>query len=149
MEYFVSTYHHGWISEESQAESYNEAWRNSKKVELVKRFLNENPLVGQQFKKKNEGEEDIFERIVDEEADTDAPPETSRTSSQCYMFELNRKSIATGYYDLWIFEELLERDLIDKYLFGPYYLGKPIKFKKVYNHHAYDSRLWEGELVDL
>ena len=35
LEYFLSTYHHGWISEESQAEAYNETWRDSQRVELV------------------------------------------------------------------------------------------------------------------
>ena len=38
LQYFLSSYHHGWMSEESQVESYNETWRDSRRVELVKKF---------------------------------------------------------------------------------------------------------------
>ena len=30
LQYFLSSYHHGWMSEESQAESYNETLRDRK-----------------------------------------------------------------------------------------------------------------------
>ena len=39
LQYFLSSYHHGWMSEESQAKDYNETWRDSMRVELVKKFL--------------------------------------------------------------------------------------------------------------
>ena len=133
LEYFLSTYHHGWISEESQAEAYNETWRDSKQVQLVKIFLDENPLVGVNFKKKNgpaNSDDDLCDRFDDDdgESETFDRDESIRKSSFCGMFEVSRKSLAQGYYELWIFEELTERGLLDKYLFGPFYLGMHLRF---------------------
>ena len=126
LQYFLSSYHHGWMSEESQAESYNETWRDSRRVELVKKFLAENPTVGAQFTRKLKAEEaDLCDHLNEDEleSETESNPEKVNNTSYCGMFELHRKHLANAYYDYWIHQELEERKMVGKYLFGPYYLG--------------------------
>merc|ERR1719186_529849 len=75
VENFLSNYHHGWMSEESQAEAYNETWRSSTQVELVKKFLAENPQVGTQFNKKMKeavSEDEMCERLDDEDLESES-----------------------------------------------------------------------------
>ena len=122
VENFLSNYHHGWMSQETQAESYNETWRSSTRVQLIKNFLAENPSVGAQFKKKlksDDSDEDLFE-YVDAEG-LESEEKVKKKSTFCGMFEIHRKNLAQAYYNLWIYEELLERKMIGKYLLGPYY----------------------------
>ena len=54
MEMIISNLHHGWMSAESQAESYNETFRNHKSTKEVKKFLECNPGIGNHFNKKED-----------------------------------------------------------------------------------------------
>ena len=95
VENFLSNYHHGWMSQETQAESYNETWRSSTRVQLIKNFLAENPSVGAQFKKKlksDDSDEDLFE-YVDEEG-LESEEKVKKKSTFCGMFEIHRKNLA-------------------------------------------------------
>ena len=130
VENFLSNYHHGWMSEESQAEAYNETWRSSTQVELVNKFLAENPHVGTQFNKKMKeavSEEEMCERLDDEDLESESAKDEEGKKSVCGMFEIHRKNLAQAYYHLWIYEELRERNLVGRHIFGPYYLDEEKK----------------------
>ena len=135
-ESFLSNYHQGWMSQEAQAEAYNETWRESDEVKLVQKFLEENPHVGAQFNKKMKPEEmDFVSDILDEEiVDVDSKEDPSKRS-MCGMFELHRKSVGQAYYSIWVPQELQERRMLKKYLFGPYYKGSFDKYCR------YNSRM--------
>ena len=116
VEYFLSNYHQGWMSQESQAEAYNETWRDSTQVELVKKFLEDNPTVGAQFNKKMKPEDlDFLSDHLDEEdieLETNTTDERLRNSSFCGMFEIHRKNLSQAYFNLWVPEELRERNML-------------------------------------
>jgi hypothetical protein len=123
-ESLMSNYHHGWMSQEAQAEAYNETWRDSVEVQLVKKFLEENSHVGAQFDKKVKPEEmEFVSDIVDEEDGNVESREDPAKRYTCRMFELHRKSVGQAYYSIWVPQELQERGMLKRYLFGPYYKG--------------------------
>ena len=64
-ESFLSNYHQGWMSQEAQAEAYNETWRESDEVKLVQKFLEENPHVGAQFNKQVRGTDRCVNAFMD------------------------------------------------------------------------------------
>ena len=125
VEYFLSNYHHGWMSQETQAEAYNETWRDSKRVELVKEFIEKNPSAGAQFcKKAKPGDpEDLCFQLIDDDIAPQVKSKPKDKKTFCGMFEIHRKNLGQAYYNLWIYEELVERKMLKKYLFGPYYIG--------------------------
>ena len=124
-EYFLSNYHQGWMSQEAQAEAYNETWRESVQVQLVQKFLDKNPHVGAQFNKKIKPEEmDFVIDILDEEnVDAESKEDPSKRSL-CGMFEIHRKSVGHAYFSIWVPQELQDRSMLRNYLFGPYYKGR-------------------------
>ena len=78
------------MSQEAQAEDYNETWRESVQVQLVKKFLNENPHVGAQFNKKIKPEEMFFvSDILDEENMDAESKEDPSKRSLCGMLEIH------------------------------------------------------------
>ena len=122
IEYFLSNYHQGWMSQEAQAEAFNETWRDTLEVQLVKKFLDQNPSVGAQFNKKTRPEDTdfVFNHLDEENLELETSPERK---SPCVMYEMHRKSVGQAYYSVWVPEELNERNLAGKYLFGPFYQG--------------------------
>jgi hypothetical protein len=52
MESYLCNLQHSWMSMEGQAESYNDLWWDSHKVEMIRRFLDRNPAIGKHFDKK-------------------------------------------------------------------------------------------------
>ena len=119
----MSNFMHGFMSMESAAEAYNETFRNSDEVQLIKEFLEKNPKVGKHFNtkiKQINPEEEIDVPLNEEFNEKDA--ETNGHRIQNGMHELHRKSVGNAFYNCWIKEELKERNI--NFMFGPYYKGK-------------------------
>ena len=113
---------HGFMSMESQAEAYNETFRNSDKVEQFKLFLAQNPKVGKHFEKKinaKPADDEYFIPMSDDFNEKDAAEKGLPIFSG--MYEMHRKSVSSAFFNHWILSELKERNLVGKYFFGPYY----------------------------
>ena len=122
---YASLLHHGWLSQEGQSEAYNEAHRNSPKVDIFKDFIANNPNVGKQFAKKvNQHDKDNDMPIPFNDDYNDG--QFSNT-----MFEMHRKNVSQALYSKWIREELKDRHKVGKVLFGPRYdeTGKLITYQ--------------------
>ena len=103
---------HGWMSAIAKAESYNETFLGTDKVESFKLFLKYNPQVGIHFRKKSKGDENEPEE--DEEINK--------------MFETKRKSLSAVLVRSEIKQEVVERGLDP--IFGPKEEnGKKISYK--------------------
>ena len=79
------------MSLEGQAESYNDLWWDSKKVEIIRRFLDKNQSVGKHFDKK------IVDIDVDEiqlPFDDDWEGKESGKGVSTGMHELHRKNLS-------------------------------------------------------
>ena len=79
------------MSLEGQAESYNDLWWDSKKVEIIRRFLDKNQSVGKHFDKK------IVDIDVDEiqlPFDDDWEGKESGKGVFTGMHELHRKNLS-------------------------------------------------------
>ena len=85
----ISNLHHGWMSAESQAESYNETFRNHKSTKEVKKFLECNPGIGNHFNKKEDLDFPCSENYN----------ETENRMTQNSMHELHRKSVRQAMYN--------------------------------------------------
>ena len=106
---------------EGQAESYNQTWLGSKKVCFINKFLALNPAVGRHFDKMQMKENDmIVPKDVFGDEDVSANIEHQRMNS---MAELSRKSLSSAMLNHWIRSELVERNEVNKFFFGPYYSG--------------------------
>ena len=107
---------HGWMSAIAKAESYNETFLETAKVESFKLFLKYNPQVGVHFRKKSKGAENELEE--DEDLNK--------------MFEMKRKSLSTVLVRSEIKREVIERGL--DLLLGPKEQnGKNISYKDSVN----------------
>ena len=106
---------HGWMSAIAKAESYNETFLETAKVESFKLFLKYNPQVGVHFKKKSKGAENELE---DEDLNK--------------MFEMKRKSLSTVLVRSEIKREVIERGL-DLILGPKEQNGKNISYKDSVN----------------
>ena len=93
------------------SEAYNECFRLSTGTHYLKLFLEKNPIVGQHFLKKKKT--NYRNQIVD---DVDLMEGDDDVNS---MFEMCKKSLSTTKTNWWIHEELLDRKLVGKVLFGP------------------------------
>ena len=85
---------HGFMSLESQAEAYNETFRNSVEVEIMKSFLSKNPLIGRHFDRKmnsQPSDEDIFFSNSCEFNEDDTEKEGMSVYSGVH--EMHRKSL--------------------------------------------------------
>ena len=89
MESYICSLQHGWMSMEGQAESYNDLWWNSHKVEIIRRFLDENPSIGRHFDKRIASKDDDE---VEFDEDGEGKPKSRGESSG--MQELHRKSLS-------------------------------------------------------
>lgn len=106
------------------SESYNEAWRESDEVKVFKTFLDNNKNVGNHFNrcfKSESGDQIYFSVNKDDIGDTVSD-----------MHEMHRKSLSQVIFNYWVREELLNRKIIGKFLFGPYYLNKSEKIMVTY-----------------
>ena len=118
----LANYMHGFMSMESQAEAYNETFRDSEKVKQFKLFLSKNPKVGKHFDKKMKAEssdDELFLPLSEHFNENEVSE-----SGDCVftgMFELHRKSLSHAYYNHWVLLELEERRMVGKYFFGPYF----------------------------
>ena len=113
---------HGFMSMESQAELYNETFRNSDKVKQFKLFLAMNPNVGKHFDKKikaKPSDDEFFVPMSEDFNEKDAEEKGHSTYSG--MYEMHRKSVSSAFFNYWTLCELRERNLLSKYFFGPYY----------------------------
>jgi hypothetical protein len=126
----MSNFMHGFMSMESTAEAYNEAFRSTLSVKLFKEFLDKNRRVGNHFMTKI--------REVNHSEDLDIPHndffnqeriEASGHQVQNRMYELHRKSVVNAYYNHWVKQEIKERKM--NYIFGPYHTedGKVFTFR--------------------
>ena len=118
----LANFLHGFMSVESQAEAFNETFRESEKVAQFKRFLEKNPKVGKHFEKRINAQcsDDEMSVPMNENYNEKEVVDTG----DCVfsgMFELHRKSLSQAYYNYWVRLELEERGLIGKYFFGPYF----------------------------
>ena len=59
MESYLCNLQHCFMSQEGQAESYNDLWWNSHKVQIIQQFLRQNPSVGKHFDKVISAEDDL------------------------------------------------------------------------------------------
>ena len=68
------------------------------------------------------------------------------------MHEMHRKNLSAVVFNYWVVEELKERNLMGKFLFGPYYLDKEKKhtvtFKDSVNRRASHRNLENFTFVD-
>ena len=115
---FLSNFHHCWMSFEGMSEAYNEAFRQSDCVMMIKNFLVTNQNVGNHFKRSVKGDaaDSIDPMYVEEEEE-----------NLNDMHEMHRKNLSAVVFNYWVVEELKERNLMGKFLFGPYYLDKEKK----------------------
>ena len=62
IESYLCNLQHCFMSQEGQAESYNDLWWNSQKVKLIQQFLSQNPAVGRHFDKRisEDDDKDLF-----------------------------------------------------------------------------------------
>ena len=89
MESYICSLQHGPISMEGQAESYNDLWWASHKVDIIHRFLDQNPSIGRQFDKRISSNDD------DEvEIDEDGEGKPNSRGEYSGMQELHRKSLS-------------------------------------------------------
>ena len=144
VEHYISLLHHAWVSQEGQSEAYNESHRNSNKVELFKDLMTNNKNVGVHFNQRGEGE------VSD---DLDIPDNDLYNEGQKsnLMHEMHRKNLSQAVYRHWIYEELKERKLLGKILFGPR-LGRNdvyISYKDSVEHFLLKVDGWRtGEVYD-
>ena len=71
MESYLCNLQHCFMSMEGQAESYNDLWWATRKVDIIQRFLNENPAVGKHFDREMAENHDEFECPLGEVWGTD------------------------------------------------------------------------------
>lgn len=142
----LARFMHGFMSMESQAEAYNETFRNTDNVQEFKKFLEKNPTVGRHFEKKIKAKHDdeYFDESLDE---TDE--EVSVASG---MFELHRKSVSQAFFNQFILSELQERNMVGKYFFGPYYYEsedgqKLMTYKKSADNFQSDVDSWRTDEI--
>ena len=106
---------------EGQSESYNQTWLGSKKVGFINKFLSLNPAVGRHFDKRQLKDNDmIVPNDVCADEDAFGNVENQRLNG---MVELSRKSLSSAMLNYWIRGELVERNEVNKFFFGPYYSG--------------------------
>ena len=118
----MARFMHGFMSMESQAEAYNETFRNSDKVKQFKLFLAQNPKVGKHFDikiKAKPADDEFFAPMSEDYNEKDA--EDKGLSIFSGMYEMHRKSVSSAFFNHWTLCELQERNLVGEYFFGPYY----------------------------
>ena len=115
---FLSNLHHSWMSFEGMSEAYNEAFRQSEGVAVIRNFLVQNQNVCNHFKRSVKCDEDIGPIYEEEDSSNDKLND---------MHEMHRKNLSAVVYNYWVVEELRERKLLGKFLFGPYYQDKEKK----------------------
>ena len=73
------------MSQEGQAESYNDLWWNTHKVQIIKEFLCQNPSVGKHF-----------DKVISEEEDLPLLADSSANDRGClsWMQNMHRKSVS-------------------------------------------------------
>ena len=137
---------HGFMSMESQAEAYNQTFRNTEKVKEFKKFLAKNPSVGRHFEKK------IKSKASDDEYDEDQDATEEEASVASGMFELHRKSVRQSFFNLFMLRELQERNMLGKYFFGPYFYEsngeqKLMTYKESADNFQADVDSWRTEEI--
>ena len=141
---FLSNFHHCWMSFEGMSEAYNESFRQNDCVSMIKNFLVKNQNVGNHFKRSVKGDaaDSIDPMYVEEEEEENLND----------MHEMHRKNLSAVVFNYWVVEELKERNLMGKFLFGPYYLDKEKKhtvtFKDSVNRRASHRNLENFTFVD-
>ena len=131
----LANFLHGFMSVESQAEAYNETFRDTEKVKQFKLFLANNPKVGKHFEKKINVESSDDELHVPMNENFNEK-EVSESGNFVFsgMFELHRKSLSQAYYNHWVRLELEERKMVGKYFFGPYNYETEEGTKKLFTY---------------
>ena len=109
---YKSELQHSFTSVEGKAESYNEIWRSTDKVNKFKLFLKFHPEVGNHFNSKKE--KDYVEDDVDNEMD-----EQGEQDVENKMHELKRKSLSSAFFDFEVYNEMVERNIVQQTIFGP------------------------------
>jgi hypothetical protein len=107
---YISELQHCFTSAEGKAESYNETFRDTDKVLYFTKFQKFNPLVGGHFFRRMAKDEDNF---VDDHEDFPADKVVSK------MHELGRKSLSQAYFNYQVYNEMVDRNEVDKRTFGP------------------------------
>ena len=99
---YFSELHHGWLSSETKAESYNMTHLGSYNTERIKMFLKFNPEQCKHFNKR---------KI--EAGDEEDECQENR------IWEMKRKTLKLAMYNQEIKKELNDRQMIEKFNFGP------------------------------
>ena len=106
---YKSELQHSFTSVEGKAESYNELWRSTEKFDFFKMFLKFHPDVGKHFDSKKDREKG-------ENVDEDEMDETNAGNK---MHELKRKSLSSAFFNFEVYNEMIERKIVEQTIFGP------------------------------
>ena len=104
---YKSELQHSFTSVEGKAESYNELWRSTDRLDFFMLFLKFHPDVGKHFdsRKTREPMEDDDEDEVNEHGNK--------------MHELKRKSLSSAFFNFEVYNEMIEREIVEQTIFGP------------------------------
>ena len=109
VENYLALLHHGWVSSEGKCEAYNELHRDSVNVQKIQRFFNKNEKIGRHFNQKVNLSVDNPDFVTGIEGN----------STFNGMHELHQKSLSSAVLNHEVFEELKERNKLEKITFGP------------------------------
>ena len=112
---YFSEFHHGWLSAETKAESYNETHRGSHNCKKMDRFALFHPKSMVHFEKKSIADEIVVEH---DEDGNDFEDDVKSHETMSRSWEMKRKSLKQALYYHQIQKELVERNMIEKKSFG-------------------------------
>ena len=142
VEGYFAELHHGWLSAESKAESYNETHRGSQECKAMERFARFHPKKMAHFDKKTEDEDMDVEVDDDNPGDQTKNEEVKRISR---VWEMKRKSLKQAMYYHLILKELNERNMVETKGLG----GEGITLSKSANQFMADvDKMMTNELYE-
>ena len=116
---YMSELQHQWSSIESKVVSYNELWKDTTAVKFFEDFLASNPRVFGHFNSKQKGESELIDDQDKEEVDENPGQDTEETPVRNTVHELGRKDLGTSFYHHQVYEEMIERNDVERVTFGP------------------------------
>ena len=130
------------MSMEGMSEAYNETWLESDEVKKFNDFLAQNKNVGNHFNKKIK-ESKNGEEICPSLSDFSNLKTSLKQGKDVFsgMVEMHRKSVSQVVFNFFIHEEIKERKMVGKFLFGPYYLDDTKK--KLFTYRDSVEKLFE------